>query len=149
MLDYPFTSPIYLGLTIVYFLVASIVTFDIRLIQARRQGENYPILPSWTGIFGWLQWAIFIVLFVLNWKYALIIFVVKFILKVLPVLETIGNILMSPFRPKESDKLERIGKELYEKTGINYQDALADMQKGQEEFREGQFRNDTKIDERD
>ncbi len=29
MLDYPFVSPIYLGLTIIYFLVASIVTFDI------------------------------------------------------------------------------------------------------------------------
>lgn len=65
------------------------------------------MLPSWVGIFAWLQWAIFIVLFVLNWKYALIIFAFKFILKVLPVLETIGNILMSPFRPKESDELER------------------------------------------
>ena len=74
---------------------------------------------------------------------------VKFILKVLPVLETIGNILMSPFRPKESDELERIGKELYEKTGINYEDVLADMRKGQERFKEEQFRNDTKIDERD
>jgi Zn-dependent protease with chaperone function len=100
MLDFDFTSPIYLALTIVYFLVASIATFDIRLIQARRQGEDYPMLPSWTGIFGWLQWALFIVLFILNWKYALIIFAVKFVLKVLPVLETIGNILMSPFKPR-------------------------------------------------
>ncbi len=107
------------------------------------------MLPSWVGIFGFLQWAIFIALFILNWKYALIIFVVKFILKVLPVLETIGNILMSPFLPKKTDELEQLGKELYENTGIDYKDILADLEKSQKEHRERLFRNDTNIDDSD
>lgn len=44
------------------------------------------------------MWAIFIALLYLNWKYALVLFAIKFVLKVLPVLEIIGNILMSPFK---------------------------------------------------
>lgn len=101
MLEYPFTSLIYLTLTALYFFVASIVTFDIRLIQARKfQGVDYGELPRWVGIFHFLEWITFVALFVLNWKYALIIFAVKFILKVIPVLETIGSVIMSPFRPK-------------------------------------------------
>ena len=58
------------------------------------------MLPAWVGVFVWMQWAIFLVLLYLNWKYALILFVIKFVLKALPVLETIGNMLMRPFRPR-------------------------------------------------
>jgi len=102
MPEYSFTSPLYLSLTIFYFLVASIVTFDIRLTQAKiYQKIDYGTLPVWTVIFYPLQWALFIVLFILNWKLALMLFVVKFVLKVLPVLEIIGNILMAPFKPKQ------------------------------------------------
>ncbi len=96
------TLPI-IGLTIAYFIVASITTFDIRLIQAKREGKlppDQPMLPAWTTVFHWAQWAIFLVLLYLNWKYALVLFVIKFVLKVLPVLETIGNILMLPFKPR-------------------------------------------------
>ncbi len=99
-------TPIVIVLTVAYFLVASVTTLDIRLIQARKQGilpADEPMLPSWVGIFGWLQWAIFIWLLYLNWKYAVILFVLKFILKVIPVLETIGNIIMAPFKPRPSD----------------------------------------------
>ena len=85
-------------MTIIYFLIASITTFDIRIIQAIKQGEDETPLPQWVAILHWLEWAIWIFIFLLNWKYALIIFVIKFILKVLPVLEIIGNILMSPFK---------------------------------------------------
>ena len=59
-----------------------------------------PMPPEWVGWFGWAQWAIFIVLLYLNWKYALVLFVIKFLLKVLPVLEIIGNVLLRPFRPR-------------------------------------------------
>jgi hypothetical protein len=96
-------SPLLIGLTIAYFLAASITTFDIRLIQTRRDGSlppDEPMLPAWTGIFGYLMWVIFVVLLYLNWKYALLLFVIKFLLKVLPVLETIGNVLMSLFKPR-------------------------------------------------
>ena len=96
-------TPLIICLTAAYFLVASITTFDIRKTQARKQGvlaPDEPELPAWIAIFAWLQWGIFLALLLLNWKYALVIFVFKFILKVLPVLETIGKILMSPFRPR-------------------------------------------------
>lgn len=137
MFEYPFLSPLYLILTIVYFLVASVVTLDIRLEQAKKfEGVDYGTLPSWTNIFWLLQWCIFIVLAILNWKYALIIFVVKFVLKILPVLETIGNILMSPFKPKDNrnEELERAGKEFQEITGIDYKDVLTEIQKQEESF---------------
>lgn len=104
MYDYPITSPLYQTLTILYFLVESIVTFDVRLIQAKRQGEDFGLLPPWTGIFIYIGWGLFIALLVLSWKLALIIFAVKFVLKVLPVLETIGNILMSPFTQRAGIK---------------------------------------------
>ena len=96
-------TPLIIGLTIAYFIVASITTFDLRMTQAKRQGTlppDEPMLPAWVGVFDWLQWIIFIVLLYLNWKYALVLFVIKFVLKVLPVLETVGNILMSPFKPR-------------------------------------------------
>ncbi len=132
MFDYPFTSPLYITLTIVYFLVSSIVVFDIRLIQAKKfGGVDYRSLPLWVGFFYYIQWALFITLAILNWKYALIIFVIKFILKVLPVLETIGNILMSPFKPEDNhnEELDRDGREIQELTGIDYKKSFAEMQK--------------------
>lgn len=97
-------TPLIIGLTVAYFVAASIDTFDTRLIQARRDGTlppDQPLLPGWTIVFTVAMWAIFIVLIYLNWKYALALFAVKFVLKVLPVLETIGNILMSPFKPRK------------------------------------------------
>lgn len=102
MLEYSFTSPIYLLLTVLYFLTASVVTLDLRLTQARKfEKVDYGTLPPWVAVFQFLQWALFIALFILNWKIALALFFIKFILKVLPVLELIGNVLMSPFKPKK------------------------------------------------
>ena len=96
-------TPLIIVLTVAYFLVASITTFDLRMIQAKRDGRlppDEPMLPKWIVVFDWLQWIIFAVLLYLNWKYALVLFAIKFVLKVLPVLETVGNILMSPFKPR-------------------------------------------------
>ena len=94
----PIQSTTIIILTIIYFLIASITTFDIRVNQAFLQGEDVERLPKWVAILYWLLWAIWIFIFLLNWEYAIIIFVIKFVLKVLPVLEIIGNILMSPFK---------------------------------------------------
>ncbi len=97
------TPPI-IGLTVACFIAASITTLDLRLMQAKQQGTlppDQPMLPGWVVAFLWAQWAIFLALLYMNWKYALVLFVVKFILKVLPVLEIIGNILMSPFKPRK------------------------------------------------
>ena len=88
-------------LLVLYGICASITTFDTRLIQAKLQDSNESQLPKWVAIFYWIEWGLLISIAVLNWRIALIAFVVKFILKVLPVLEIIGNILMTPFKLKK------------------------------------------------
>lgn len=96
-------SPILIGLTITYVVVSSVTTLDIRLIQAKKNGTlpaDEPNLPHWVAVLYWIEWIIFAIMVYLNWKYALIVFAIKFILKVLPVLEVIGNILMAPFKSK-------------------------------------------------
>lgn len=133
MYEYPFLSPLYLGLAGLYFLVASIVIFDTRLIQAKKRGEIHPELPRWISIFYMVQIVLFWSLFILNWKYALGLFVIKFILKVLPVLEIIGNILMRSFRPRDywkkelekEEELERARRELEEVIGVDPREVLA------------------------
>src|SRR5262245_33785848 len=97
-------TPIIIGLTIAYFIVASITTFDLRMTQAKQEGvlpPHQPLLPGWVAVFHWMQLAIFLALLYLNWKYALVLIVVKFLLKALTVLEAIGNILMWPFKPRK------------------------------------------------
>ena len=90
-------------LTIAFVITSSITTFDKRLIQAKRDGvlpPDEPLLPSWAGLIGWIHWGLALSLLIINWKYAIIIFIIMFILAVLPVLEIIGNILMSPFKQR-------------------------------------------------
>jgi hypothetical protein len=97
-------TPLIIGLTIAYFIVASITTLDLRMTQEKQEGvvpPDQPLLPGWVAVFYWMQLAIFLALLYLNWKYALVLFAVKFILKALPVLETFGNILMWPIKPRK------------------------------------------------
>jgi len=94
-------------LTIAFVITSSITTFDKRLIQARRDGTlppDEPLLPSWVGLIGWIHWGLALALLIINWKYAIIVFIVMFVLAVLPVLETIGNILMSSFKQRTQSK---------------------------------------------
>ena len=135
MFEHPFLSPIYLALTVLYFLVASVVIFDTRLIQARKRGEDHPYLPRWISVFYIVQILLFWSLFILNWRYALVLFVVKFILKVLPVLEILGNVLMRPFRPKDylekelkkEEELETARRELEEIIGVDPNKVLSEI----------------------
>lgn len=95
-IQYP-TIPI---LTIIYFFVESIVTYDMRINQyLMTKSSTVKKLPSWVAIFIFIGWGIFIYFIFINWKYAIIIFVVRYILKLLPVLETIGEFLITPFDP--------------------------------------------------
>ena len=96
-------SPEILVASFILFFVESITIFDCRILQAKKLGNlpsDHPELPLWAQLLRVPGWALKIYLLFLNWKYALAFFVVLFILKVLPVLETIGNILMAPWRPK-------------------------------------------------
>lgn len=88
-------------LTIAFAITSSIITFDKRLIQAKREGilpPDEPSLPSWVAFIYWIHIGLIIAMLVLNWKYALTVLFIGFILEVLPVWETIGNILMRPFK---------------------------------------------------
>ena len=97
-------SPIIISITILYAITSAITTFDIRMTQAKRDGTlppDEPELPKWIALVFWVDWLLFTILILLNWKYAILVLVIRFTLKVLPVLEIIGNILMSPFKPKK------------------------------------------------
>ena len=98
-----FSSPAIMIASLLLLLNESITTFEVRIIQAKRNKTlpaDYPELPTWTRPLYFTEWILRIVLLVLNWKYALAFFLIIFLLKVLPVLETIGNILMAPFKPR-------------------------------------------------
>jgi len=100
-------STIFIILTIAFAITSSITTFDKRLIQAKREGvlpSDQPMLPSWVSFIYWIHIGLIIAMFVLNWRYALVLIVIGFIFAVLPVWEMIGNIIMSPFKPKQKKK---------------------------------------------
>jgi len=100
----PIDSPIVITLTVIFFITSAITTFDKRLMQAVKVGNIPPdeeMLPSWVGLVSWIHWVIGLSILFLNWQFAITVFVVKFVLSVIPVLETIGNMMMSPFRTKK------------------------------------------------
>ncbi len=99
-------SPALLGLSVALFISYSITTLDKRIIQAKRSGAlplNHANLPKWVSIFHFLDWVILISMVILNWKVALFVWACFFILKIFPVLETSGNVLMSPFQNQGTD----------------------------------------------
>lgn len=99
-------SPAIIVTSVLLFIVQSITIFDIRIVQGKKMGTlppDHPELPTWTLPLHIVEWILRIILLVLNWKFALAYFVILFILKVLPVLETVGNILMAPFKSKDSN----------------------------------------------
>jgi|SRR3989344_5141552 len=95
----PVNSTTLITLTAIYTICAAISTFDTRIIQAKQNGfisKDEAYVPEWTGLFGILMWLTWIAIFLLNWKYAFVVFAIKFVLKVLPILENIGALLLLP-----------------------------------------------------
>ena len=101
LLNSSISSPALIILTILFFITSSITVFDKRHIQARRAGillPDEPGLPSWIALVWLVHGAVLVAIILLNWKYGIGLFVLKFVLSVLPVLEIVGNMLMRPFR---------------------------------------------------
>lgn len=101
-----FTSSVNIALTVIFFITASINTFDKRLIQAKRGNQavptyDGPLLPNWVIIIHIIYYGSLFVLLFIDWKVAIAFILIKFVLDVLPVMETIGNVLMSPFKQKK------------------------------------------------
>lgn len=90
-------------LVIVFFITSSIAALDASLIRAKRVGivpADEPLLPTWVGVIYWVGIGLAVAMLILDWKYAIGIFAIMFILYSLSILELVGNILMRPFRPK-------------------------------------------------
>ena len=83
--------------SIAYFLLACIHTFDKRLIQAQMQGVDHGTLPPRiVAIVSLAMYGTQVLMLVLDWNRALVLFVIAFVLAVIPVLELIGNLLCAP-----------------------------------------------------
>lgn len=94
-------SPLLLTLAAALFLVSCITTLDKRIAQGKMSGVLPPDqqdLPQWVLALHFLDWGLLITLLILNWRVGLLVWAILLVLKVLPVLETIGNILMRPAR---------------------------------------------------
>ena len=97
--------PFFNILILLFALTSSITTFDIRLMQAKRDGtlpSSDPLLPSWVAFTYWIHYGLIFTMLLLDWRQALSVLVIGFFLKVLPVWETIGNVMMRPFRQERS-----------------------------------------------
>jgi hypothetical protein len=100
--------PILTILIIAFIIVSSITVFDTQLNRAKKRGElpsDEPACPSWVALIYWIQMGLAIALLIINWRYAIFVFIICFILgSILPVFEMFGNILMRPFKPKNKIK---------------------------------------------
>ncbi len=99
----PFNSVILIVLVIAYNIVAGINNYDVRLIREKKDEfflANTKTLPKWIGYIRLLEPIILVVLLFLNWKFALIAYIIKAILQALLVLEFIGYIMLYPFNIK-------------------------------------------------
>ena len=109
IINVPLDSSLILVLSVAYVIVASVRTYDVRLIQANKIGASRGVarraegrvLPTWINGIHWVGWALLVVLVVLNWKYAIALYAVLFILRVVPVLEMVGEIITRPFLKAE------------------------------------------------
>jgi len=94
---------IFIILTILFLISASIVVFDNQLIRAKKRGEVPPDEsnpPSWVGLVYWVWIGLGIALLLTNWKYAIYVFIAFVIFSFFGILEIAGNIIMSLFKPK-------------------------------------------------
>ncbi len=100
----PVNSPELAYLTALYFVSTAISTFDVRITQAKQNGflrHSEAVVPGWTAIFSFLASGSIAAIILMNWQYALCVLIIKFILKVLPILENIGAFLLIPVVGKE------------------------------------------------
>lgn len=99
----PFNSAILIVFVIAYNIVAAINNYDIRMLRDKKNGtfaEDDKILPKWTRYARWMESIIFFIMLLLNWKFALIAWIIKAFLQALLVLEFIGYIILYPFNLK-------------------------------------------------
>jgi hypothetical protein len=101
----PARSAILLCVSIAYVLFVAVNTYDVRLIQAKTKGFYSGVaaraqgrqLANWVSLFHILSFVALAVVVLMNWRFAIMLFAGVFILKVVPLLEVVGELIMRPF----------------------------------------------------
>jgi len=86
-------------LNILFYLFLSIVVFDLDYRKSKSLDD--PDTSQWIGLIYCALIISWIVLLFASWKFALIGFFVYLVSAIFPLPQIIGNILMSPFKPKQ------------------------------------------------
>lgn len=119
-------DPLILGLSIAWFLTSCIQTWQKRVMQRHKsdsfslsemataehhremrdivrgnvfnyRGKVIEFKMGWINLVVWINIFLLVALVYLNWQWTLLLYVVGFILAVLPVLESIGALMSRPF----------------------------------------------------
>jgi hypothetical protein len=86
------------ALIVVFFATAAIASLDKLLRRERASGDiDAPKLSKWVFLAYYAQWAAGAWLLFLNWKLALFLFALKFILNHLGIMEFLGGLIAAPF----------------------------------------------------
>lgn len=93
----------YILLSFVFAITSAITEYDKKLTLAYWNGQKYKweLLPKWVGRIIWLHWALCLLLLAINWKYALVVFIIKYLFSITHILEHTGNLIVSLFRKKQ------------------------------------------------
>jgi hypothetical protein len=78
-----------------FFISSAIMTFEKRVMQLGREEPELLTRydsPGWMGVFMLTQYGALIGLVVMNWKFALYYWVAGFIMAVLPIFQTFGQV---------------------------------------------------------
>jgi hypothetical protein len=94
----PFNSTILIVLAIGYHLVASVTRYDIRLLLSHKNDSETPekkILPKWIGLLHWIEGILLVAMLLLNWKFALITWLIKAVFQALMILDFICFLIIT------------------------------------------------------
>jgi hypothetical protein len=96
----PFSSTILIVLAIIYQIIASVTLYDISFrlsYKTSARTNNLKPIPVSFLLLHWTETVMFILLFLLNWKFAIITWLIKSLLQALYILEFIGYIILYSF----------------------------------------------------
>jgi hypothetical protein len=89
-----------MAVVLAYLAASAVTKADSNILQGVRRGDlpsTIPRPPLWIGLVIYLQWGLLIALAVFDWKFAILLFLFKFILSFLGVLQIVGSFLLIPF----------------------------------------------------
>lgn len=96
----------WMAVVIAYLATAAVTKADSNIIREIRLGAvppHVPRPPIWIGLFIYLQWGLLIALAVFDWEFAILVFLFKFVLSFLGLLEIVGSVLIIPFLRKRDN----------------------------------------------